>query len=210
MRICKGLVVVGTWGCWMTLFSGCGDDLLTPDRVRELLENPTGKVSKNTVGRTTDDYFGMNQAGNSAASGSDMQSGAEDTSQESGIIDEPRLAMHSPLALGFFQDTANAFCVTGQVASLGKALDACPSNKKCEVTFEVDSCMLREQGDRRAEGRLRIKIINDPTSDYDRNELRFEFDNLKNTVHHLVDLLDFMLEILSDSPHKKKALLFSH
>lgn len=39
---------------------------------------------------------------------------------------------------------------------------------------------------------------------------RLGFDNLKNTVHHLVDLLAFMLKILSNSPYKKQGLLFSH
>ena len=40
--------------------------------------------------------------------------------------------------------------------------------------------------------------------------IRLGFDNLKSKVHHLVDLLVSVLEILSNNPYRMVSLSFSH
>jgi hypothetical protein len=196
MPLFKGLASLSLLA-FAGLATGCGPGYLTPDLVREHLENPKGMVDKNTVGRVAPDFFGAKEA-------SLAEQGAFFTkSSQSGEGSGSNIAMgivqngtfSEALATGVIEDVGDVFCAASLIAAIA-SFDDCDRGENCEAELEIDSCVLRigDEGDERARGKLKFFIKNTTSGEFDRGELRIEFEDWETTrneemLNHLEGIL---------------------
>lgn len=165
------LVIVGT---------GCGQRL-TPERVRELLDAPTGDVSPETMGRVTRDLFGADRATGAEALAQLIKA---DQGDGGGNAVRPIPGVQT----GVIEDAGDVFCVGGLVAGLA-TFDACELGSECDAEVTIDSCLLRVgDGDEAARGKIKFKLLNVVDSEFDRSTMKIEFQEWK--ASHDDDSLD--------------------
>lgn len=152
--------------------TGCGQRL-TPERVRELLDAPTGDVSPDTMGRVTRDLFGADRATGAEALAQLIKA---DQSDGGGNAVRPIPGVQT----GVLEDAGDVFCVGGLVAGLA-TFDACELGEECDGDVTIDSCLLRvgEDGDEDARGKIRFRLQNVVDSAFDRSTMSIEFQEWK-------------------------------
>jgi hypothetical protein len=160
------------------LFAGAGcNQRLTPPLVRELLDEPKGRIAPDTMAQVTRDLFLADRA---TAIESLAQLVKRDNSSGSG--DGSANAVPG-LALGILETTGDVFCVGGLVASAA-AFDACDLGQECDAELTIDSCILRvgDDGvDEDARGKLKFKLKNRIEGGFDRSELGIAFEGWEST-----------------------------
>ncbi len=175
----------------------CGPGYLTPDEVREHLDNPQGSVDAGTLGNVADDYFdaqmGMNAQDLAFFVKSDQGGGSRGSAQRmAGLVNSSPLA-NSPVA----KNTAgDIFCATTLVAQVA-SFDTCENEGSCEAELTIDACVLRlgEDGDENASGKLHFTLSEETTAAIDRGTMQIEFDKWETTVGNpqVIDHLDGIL-----------------
>lgn len=152
--------------------AGCAERL-TPARVRELLDEPKGRVSNESMAFITRDLF-------AAERGTSLESFAGDI-RSSGVGSETANA--AALSSGVFDGIGDVFCVGGLVAAAG-SFDACALGDTCDAELTVDSCLLRvgDPGpDEDARGKLKFRLANTVDADFERSELGIEFEGWESS-----------------------------
>ena len=183
------------------LLTGCGPGYLTPEQAREHLENPKGQVTRDTIGRATDDFF-LAQRGSAAESTASFikaneSSGDGAAAWASGVVAQG--SMEQAVALGAAEDIGDIFCAASLVASIAN-FDACSeSADSCEAELVIDSCILRigDGGDRQARGKIKYTIKTRSEADFERSELRITFDNFQYTDDEGANILAYFAGILA-------------
>ena len=139
--------------------TGCGARL-TPERVRELLDTPTGSVGPDSMANATRDMFLADRATSIESFANLLKLDASDDSSNA----------LPGLSTGVLEDTGDVFCVGGLVAS-ALAFDACKIGDECKSELTIDSCLLRvgDAGDEDARGKIKMKLENVVDSDFDRS-----------------------------------------
>lgn len=163
----------------------CGPGLLTPDEVRRHLESPSGTVSSESMGYAVDDFFRAQKASEAEAQASFIKSsessGDGAAAWAAGILAEGQ--MEKAASLGAFEDIGDLFCAAGLVSAIS-AFDSCsPDQQNCQAELVIDSCVLRigSGGDELARGKIRFRVRNQNNDEYDRSELRIEFEGFEST-----------------------------
>jgi hypothetical protein len=155
-----------------SLGTGCGARL-TPEKVRELLDTPTGSVSPESMANATRDMFLADRATSieNFASILKLDLGSDDSSNALPGV-----------STGVLEDTGDVFCVGGLVAS-ALAFDACKLGDECKSELTIDSCLLRvgDAGDEDARGKIKMKLENVLESDLERSTFGIEFDGWEST-----------------------------
>ncbi|HEY4220830.1 MAG TPA: hypothetical protein VGO62_05790, partial [Myxococcota bacterium] len=162
-----GVVValVGAVGC---------NNRLTPDQVRDQLDHPKGTVSKDTMARITGDLF---QAGHATSVEGLANLLKTNQSAPSGANAIPGVQA------GVLEDTGDAFCVGGLVASIA-TFDGCKEGKDCHGDLTIDSCVLRigdPGADEAAQGKIEFKVDSTHTAGEDKTDLTLQFDGWEQT-----------------------------
>lgn len=174
----------------------CGNGYLTPDEVREHLDNPTGAVEAGTLGNVADDYFdaqiGMNAQDLAFFVKSDQGGGSRGRAERmAGLL------RNSPLNQTLPKATAgDIFCATTLVAQIA-TFDTCEDEGDCEADLSIDACVLRmgEGGDENASGKLHFYVSEQSNEELDRGTLEIEFDKWEYTVQSpsIIDHTDGLL-----------------
>ncbi len=149
--------------------AGCGQRL-TPERVRELLDAPTGDVGPDTMGRVTRDLFGADRA-----------TGAESLAQlvKANQGDGGSNAMRPipGVQAGVIEDAGDIFCVGGLVAGLA-TFDGCELGEECDAEVTIDSCLLRVgEGDEDARGKIKFRLKNVIEAELEKSTMSIEFQD---------------------------------
>lgn len=181
--------------------TGC-DNRLTPDTVREFLDDPRGEVTPDSMTRVTRDLF--KSSGAAAAEGFaqvfKFNQGDGDTSAA------------LPVSSGVLEDVGDVFCVGGLVVDIA-AFDNCDLESECQEELILDSCLLRVgEGDADARGRFIFKIDNTVTDDAAISKLGIEMDGWENsrddaTLSTLSGRVD--LETIVDNADDSLELVFA-
>lgn len=175
---------------------GCGN-FLTPDQVREHLDNPKATVSKDNVGFATDDFFRTKRASNmeNAAFFLKNTEGSENGAAgwaasvvEQGAMEDA--VRYSGAGIG------DIFCAANLITSIS-SFDSCSSGQNCEAKFTLDSCVLRigDNGDNAANGKIEFLIKNSANTDFNRTELRLTFDAFEHSNGSAVDFASGILAL---------------
>lgn len=167
-------VVVTAALAGLALSTGCGQRL-TPTLVRELLDDPKGTVSNETMALVTRDLFVADRA---TAAESFAQLIKLDNSSDDGASNAV-----PGVSTGVLETAGDVFCVGGLVASAA-AFDACELGQECDAELTIDSCVLRlgDPGpDEDARGKLKFKMKNAIDDAFERSELGIEFDGWEST-----------------------------
>lgn len=153
------------------VLAGC-QGRLTPEKVRELLDTPTGTVSKETMGLATRDLFLADRA--TSIEGFAQFLKADMGGDTSNAV--------PGLSAGVLEDTGDVFCVGGLVASIA-TFDACELGDTCKSELTIDSCLLRvgDAGDEDARGKIKLKLENVVDDAFDRSTLGIDFDGWEST-----------------------------
>lgn len=156
----------------IALGSGCGARL-TPERVRELLDAPTGTVGPDTMANATRDMF-LSERATSLETFATLLKGDAGSDSSNAL---------PGVSAGVLEDVGDVFCVGGLVASV-VAFDACEIGDECRGELTLDSCLLRvgEAGDEDARGKIKLKLENVVEADFDRSTLGIEFDGWESTA----------------------------
>ncbi len=149
---------------------GCGQRL-TPERVRELIDAPTGDVGPDTMGRVTRDLFGADRATGAEGLAQLIKSNQGDSGSNAA---RPLPGVQT----GVLEDAGDVFCVGGLVAGLA-TFDACELGDECDAEVAIDSCLLRvgDEGDEDARGKIRFKLKNEVDAAFDRSTMSIQFEN---------------------------------
>lgn len=179
------LLVVGT---------GCSD-LLTPERVREHLDNPTAAASAKTLPRSSRDYFAAQRVSAAQsfaffAKGLATGNGADDAAI-SGAFSTAENTL-SKAGLG------DVICAGGFIADAA-TFDGCELGGDCDAELVLDSCIMRASGDDHATGKLVFRLKSESSESlgeaFHRSELRLTFEDFEVTDGNEVDYFDGILAI---------------
>ena len=154
---------------------GC-EGRLTPEKVRELLDAPTGTVSNETMGAATRDLFLADRA-------TSIEGFAQFLKADMGGDTSNALSTSVPgVSTGVFEDVGDVFCVGGLVASIA-TFDACELGDECKGELTIDSCLLRvgDAGDEDARGKIKLKLENVIESSLERSTLGIDFEGWEST-----------------------------
>lgn len=166
--------------------SGCGARL-TPEKVRELLDTPTGSVSPESMANATRDMFLADRATSleTFANVLKLDFGSDDSSNALPGV-----------STGVLEDAGDVFCVGGLVASV-VAFDACKLGDECKSELTIDSCLLRvgDDGDEDARGKIKMKLENVVEDSLERSTFGIEFDGWEST--HDEGLLDAFAGVIA-------------
>ncbi len=150
---------------------GC-DNRLTPDRVRELLDEPQGEVTPTSMTRVSRDLF----RGSGAAAGEGFAQLFKIGQSDGG---GPSNAL--PVSAGVMEDVGDAFCVGSLVLDIA-AFDDCDLGADCKEELVLDSCLLRVgEGDEAARGKFIFKIDSSVTDDVSTSALGIEMDGWESS-----------------------------
>lgn len=155
--------------------SGCAGRL-TPERVQELLEEPKGTISNETMAFVTRDLFVAQEGTALETFAQNIRSTGADNESESSSGGEARTA-------GPLDAVGDAFCVGGLVAGAA-SFDACALGEECNAELTVDSCLLRvgaDGADEDARGKLKFRLANTVDADFERSELGIEFEGWESS-----------------------------
>jgi hypothetical protein len=150
--------------------TGC-DNRLTPDSVREYLDNPQGEVTPDSMVRATRDLF--KSSGAAAAEGFAQ---VFKSNQGGGGASNAL-----PVSTGVLEDVGDVFCVGGLVVDIA-AFDDCDLESECHEELVLDSCLMRiGEGDEAARGRFIFKINNTVDGNDAISRLTIEMDGWENS-----------------------------
>lgn len=187
----------------LSMFSlslACGPGYLTPEEVRRHLDEPSGQISANTIGFATDDFFKAQKASAAEGTANFIKSSESDggaAAWAAGVIESGN--MEKAVAMGAIEDIGDLFCAASLVASIA-SFDSCQEDSSnCEAELVLDSCILRigEGGDELARGKLLFRIRTEETDDYQRSELRIEFEDFEVTENEDEELTRYFGGILA-------------
>lgn len=178
------LLVIGT---------GCSD-LLTPEKVREHLDNPTAAASASTLPRSTRDYFAAQRVSGAqsfAFLAKGLAGGSEDDAAISGALATADNAL-SKAGIG------DVVCAGGFIADAA-TFDGCEVGNDCDAELVLDSCIMRAGGDDHATGKIVFRLKNESSDTlgeaFHRSELRLTFEDFEVTDGDEVDYFDGLLAI---------------
>jgi hypothetical protein len=185
----------------LVLGVGC-NDRLTPDTVRELLDDPQGEVTPTSMTRVTRDLF----RGSGAAAGESFAQLFKVGQGGGG----PSNAL--PISTGILEDVGDGFCVGSLVVDIA-AFDDCDLGGECQEELVLDSCLLRVgEGDEAARGKFVFKIDSSVTDDVSTSKLGIEMDGWESsrddaTVDALAGRID--LETIADDGDNSLEVVFA-
>lgn len=185
-RLTPLLFIVTLLSASLGLGTGCGARL-TPERVRELLDKPSGTVSPESMTNATRDMFLADRA-------TSLENFANVLKGDAGGGTSNALP---GVSTGVIEDVGDVFCVGGLVASV-VAFDACELGSECKGELTLDSCLLRvsdDGADEDARGKIKLKIENVVENEFDRSTLGIEFDGWEST--HDEGLLDTFAGVIA-------------
>jgi hypothetical protein len=140
----------------MLTLTGCR---LDPETVRELIENPNGKVGKASMGRVA-----------SALVLSDVATTAEDVAWTFKNLLEADIDKI---------DAGDVFCA-GSFTADTVEFAGCIEEDECESELVIDSCLLRiGDADENAAGKIRFKLKNETTSNAQQANLEIHFEDFE-------------------------------
>lgn len=160
---------------------GCAQPL-TPQRVRELLEAPTGTVGEDTIGRTTRDFFSTRRASQAHNLANFLKLDSADVMGiASGAVQMGDASMQAALAAEG-TNVGDVFCAAGMTTALA-GFDACQVGQECDADFTLDACVLRlgDGPDENARGKISFKLKNSIDTGMERSELRLTFEDFERT-----------------------------
>jgi hypothetical protein len=195
-RIALNTLILGLF----SLSVACGPGYLTPEEVRRHLEAPSGQISANTIGFATDDFFKAQKASAAEGTANFIKSSESDggaAAWAAGVIESGN--MEKAVAMGAIDDIGDLFCAAGLVASIA-SFDSCQADSSnCEAELVIDSCILRigEGGDELARGKLLFRIRTEQNDDFERSELRIEFEDFETTENADEELTRYFGGILA-------------
>jgi len=150
--------------------TGC-DNRLTPDTVREFLDDPQGEVTPGSMTRVTRDLFRSSGAAAAEGFAQVFKFNQGDSGASTAL----------PVSTGVLEDVGDVFCVGGLVVDIA-AFDDCDIESECKEELVLDSCLLRVgEGDADARGRFVFKIDNTVTDDAAISKLGLEMDGWENS-----------------------------
>ncbi len=191
MRAFLCILGIGVFG---TLAAGC-DQRLTPEKVRDLLDHPKGKVSKDTMAKVTRDLFQADRA-TSFEGLADLLKANQSSSSGSNAV--------PGLSAGVLEDTADVFCVGGLVTEIA-TFDGCEVGDDCHADLTLDSCLLRvgdPGSDEDARGKIHFKLDNTTGSDADTSDLALQFDGWQSSHDDTkLDALDGLITLETVQKH---------
>lgn len=172
----------------------CGPGYLTPDEVREHLDNPKGQVAPEKMNFVVDDFFGAMRSSRAESQANFLKT-SESSDGSSAALAAALVAndaLDSAMAKALTDDVGDFFCAAGLIASIA-TFDDCGRGKNCEAEFTLDSCVLRigEDGDRDAKGKIIFHRKQSSTDAFDREELSIEFDGFESTSTNEAELDSF-------------------
>lgn len=177
------------------LATGC-QERLTPERVRELLDDPKGTISHDTMATITKDFFVAGQATAVESFANLMKADALQQDGSSNIA--------PGASFGVLETAGDVFCVGGLVASAA-ALDACKLGEECDAELKVDACVLRvgdPGADEDARGNIKFHLKNTVDDNFDRSELGIEFGGWESTREEgRLDSFDGVLALETSLAH---------
>lgn len=201
MRAKNAKIVLNTLILGMfSLSLACGPGYLTPEEVRRHLEAPSGQISADNIGFATDDFFKARKASAAEGTANFIKSSESDggaAAWAAGVIESGN--MEKAVAMGAIEDIGDLFCAASLVASIA-SFDSCQADSSnCEAELVLDSCILRigEGGDELARGKLLFRIRTEQTDDYQRSELRIEFEDFEITEREDEELTRYFGGILA-------------
>jgi hypothetical protein len=159
--------------------TGCGAERLTPERIRTLLDAPTGDVTPDTMTLATRDLFQADRA-TSIENFAQVLKVAQ--SAEDGAI---------------IEDGKDVFCAAGIATDIA-TFDACAPGANCKSELTFDSCLLRlgDEGDEDARGRIKFGIENSVDADAARSNLSLAFEGWESTRDDtMLDALDGVISL---------------
>lgn len=179
----------------VSLGTGCSD-LLTPEKVREQIANPTASVSKANMGKTARDFFAAKRVSAARDLAFFAKTDSGETSNLAAAYIAGDEALRRSTSLAAKGDVGDIWCAGGFAASL-LAFDSCEQGQDCEVEVTVDSCLLRigDGGDENARGKIVFKLKNSVDGDTDRTELRLTFEDFEVSNGDGTDYFDGLLAI---------------
>ncbi|MBI1948909.1 MAG: hypothetical protein HYS27_24695 [Deltaproteobacteria bacterium] len=165
-----GLLPLLTIAAALAAGAGCGQRL-TPERVRELLDAPTGDVGPDTMGRVTRDLFGADRATGAESLAQLIKTNQSDSG---GNAVRPVPGVQA----GVLEDAGDVFCVGGLVAGLA-TFDGCELGEECDADVTIDSCLMRvgDEGDEDARGKIKFRLKNVIDAEVERSTLSIEFQD---------------------------------
>lgn len=151
--------------------TGCSQRL-TPETVRELLDDPQGEVTPGSMTKVTRDLFRSSGATAAEEFAQVFKFGQGDSGGTNNAL---------PISTGVIEDVGDVFCIGGLVTDLA-AFDNCDPGGDCKEELILDSCLLRVgEGDSDARGRFIFKIDNTVTDAADVSKLGIEMDGWQNS-----------------------------
>ncbi len=179
------LLVVGT---------GCSD-LLTPDKVREHLENPTAAATASTLPRSSRDYFSAQRVSAAQSFAFFAKGFATGNSDDDAAISGAFATADNALSKAGIGDV---FCAGGFIADVS-TFDGCGLGDDCDAELVLDSCLMRAGGDEHATGKIVFRLKSESSSSlgekFHRSELRLTFEDFEVTNGGEVDYFDGVLAI---------------
>ena len=163
----------------LALSVGCGSGYLTPDQVREHLDNPSGSVTGDTMPHAGDDFFKAKRADSFNGSATLIKQDSEGTSRDAqGIVD---FGMERSVLVTQMASPGDVLCAAGLLTNLSK-FDECEDEDNCEITLTIDSCVMRVAGDDEARGKLFFHLKNESRENYYHSQLDIEFEAFEFTT----------------------------
>lgn len=151
--------------------TGC-DNRLTPDTVRELLDDPRGEVTPGSMAKVTRDLFRSSGATAAEEFTSIFKLGQGGPGGTSNAL---------PISTGVMEDIGDVFCIGGLVTDLS-AFDNCDPGGDCKEELILDACLMRVgDGDSDARGRFIFKVDNSVSDVADISKLGIEMDGWQNS-----------------------------
>jgi len=177
------------------LACGCSD-LLTPEKVREHLENPTAAVDDGTMGQTARDFFAAQRVSAARDLAFFTKGNSGETSNLAAAWAAGDDSMRRGISFAGGTDANDIWCAGGLAASL-VAFDSCEQGDDCEAEITIDSCLLRiGDGDENAKGRIVFKLKNSVDGDIERTELRLTFEDFEvSGADDTTDYFDGLLAV---------------
>ena len=161
--------------------SGCSD-LLTPDKVRDHLDNPRASVDDATMGRTARDFFSAQRASSAQSLAFFAREDSDATSNLAAAWVAGNDTLNRTMSMAAGDDVGDVLCAANLAAAI-IIFDGCETGDNCEANLEVDSCVLRigDGADDNARGKITFKLKNTSNTEFQRTELRLTFEDFEVT-----------------------------
>jgi hypothetical protein len=177
----------------VTAGAGCSNQL-TPEKVREHLDNPTAEANADSLPSAARDFFSAQRA-SQAESLAYFARGLAGNDTGSGALNGALGSADKAIAAAGVGDV---FCAGGFVAS-AVGFDGCEFGDDCDAELTLDSCLLRAGGDEHANGKIVFKLKSESSDtagvDYNRSELSLSFEDFEVTDGSEMDYYDGLLAL---------------